>query len=204
MNTHTSITLDYYNSHAESFTANTQLIDFSEIQQIFLHYVPKFGSILDLGCGAGRDSKAFLNAGYLIDAIDGSKEICKIAEAYIGQPVTCAKFQEFTPEKSYDGIWACASLLHLTLEEITALLKILSEHLSPNGCIYMSFKYGDFSGYMNGRFFQYLTEASLQDLIDTIPNLSVIETKITQDLRPGRENDKWLNAFLLLKNKVSI
>lgn len=199
MATHTSITLDYYNTHAESFSADTQLIDFSEHHKNFLHYIPKGGRILDLGCGAGRDSKAFLKAGYKVDAIDGSEKLCKIAEAYIGQPVTCVKFQDFNPLTSYDGIWACASLLHLNSDEIYELLQKLAKHLSPNGCIYASFKYGDFSGFVNGRFFQHMNESSLQHLVDAIPALHILETKITHDLRPERNNERWLNVLLLNK-----
>lgn len=120
---HTDITLDYYNNNASAFTADTQNADFSKLQKDFLHYIPAGGLILDLGCGAGRDIKAFRDTGYNVDAVDGSEDLCKIAESYIGQPVTCTRFQDFEPQGMYDGIWACASLLHLNPDEITELLK---------------------------------------------------------------------------------
>lgn len=196
---HTDRTLEYYNNNASAFTADTQNVDFSDFQKNFLQYIPEGGRILDLGCGAGRDSKAFIDAGYKVDAVDGSAELCRIAESYIGQPVTCARFQDFEPEGMYNGIWACASLLHLSPEEIHAVLTKMAEHLYPSGCMYVSFKYGDFSGYMNGRFFQNMTEKSFGQIIQSIPNLYVAETKTTSDVRPGRESEMWLNQIIRLK-----
>ena len=196
---HTDITLDYYNNNASAFTADTQNVDFSKFQKDFLHYIPAGGLILDLGCGAGRDSKAFRDAGYNVDAVDGSEALCKIAESYIGQPVTCTKFQDFEPQGMYDGIWACASLLHLSPDEITELLKKLVEHLKPSGCMYLSFKYGEFSGFKNGRFFQHMTESSFSQMLQTIPNIRVAELNISKDVRPDRNCEQWLNAILQLK-----
>ena len=106
-------TLDYYNKNAISFIEGTLHVDFSTLQNKFASYIEKGGSILDLGCGSGRDSKAFLEMGYSVVAIDGSQELCKLASKYIGQNVLCSTFQEYSPEELFDGIWACASLLHL-------------------------------------------------------------------------------------------
>ena len=165
---HTDRTLEYYNNNASAFTADTQKVNFSDFQKDFLHFIPDGGRILDLGCGAGRDSKAFLDAGYNVDAVDGSEALCKIAESYIGKSVTCTRFQDFEPHGMYDGIWACASLLHLNLDEITKLLKMLSEHLNPRGYMYLSFKYGEFAGFKNGRFFQNMTEGKFRQLLQEL------------------------------------
>ena len=76
------------------------------LQQEFLSYIPKGGTILDLGCGSGRDSKAFIEQGYAVEAVDGSQEMCKVASEYIGQKVICARFQDYKPNKLFDGVWA--------------------------------------------------------------------------------------------------
>ena len=77
-------TINYYDSNAVEFTETTKKVDFSEIQQVFMSYLSPDASILDFGCGSGRDTKYFLDHGYHVTATDGSAEICKIATDYTG------------------------------------------------------------------------------------------------------------------------
>ena len=139
-------TLDYYNSHADSFREDTIHASMSALQKEFLEMLPAGGRILDLGCGPGRDTRLFLERGFRVTAVDGSEELCRLAEAFTGHPVIHSTFQEFRPGESYDGIWACASLLHLPKEEIVRVIERLSPFLREGGVFYMSFKYGSFSG----------------------------------------------------------
>ena len=190
------LTLDYYNEKARAFCEDTQDVEFSAFQRAFTSHLPSGGRILDFGCGSGRDSKAFLNAGYQVTALDGSEELCRIASEFIGQPVLCSTFQDYVPDGEFDGIWACASLLHLPSEDLVAVMSRLAGSLRLGGCFYVSFKYGDFRGMRNGRFFQDMTEESLGELLTSIPELDVVSTKITGDVRPGREKELWLNVLL--------
>ncbi|MBQ5727952.1 MAG: class I SAM-dependent methyltransferase [Mailhella sp.] len=190
------LTLDYYNEKARAFCDDTQDVEFSAFQRAFTSHIPEGGRILDLGCGSGRDSRAFLNAGYQVTAVDGSVELCRIASEFIGQPVLCATFQDYVPAEVFDGIWACASLLHIPSEELEGLMARLAGSLRRGGCFYVSFKYGDFRGMRNGRFFQDMTEDSLRELLKGIPELEVVSMKITGDVRPGREKELWLNVLL--------
>lgn len=193
-------TLDYYNQQAEAFVANTVNVDFTEIQQRFLAVLPKVEEkplILDLGCGSGRDSKAFLEQGYAVEAVDGSAELCKLATQLLGQPVQCMLFQELKETAKYDGIWACASLLHLPVDELVLVLKQCAAALKPEGGFYMSFKYGEDSGERNGRWFTDMTEASLQQLLTkAVPELKLVEMFITYDVRPERAAERWVNAIV--------
>ena len=189
-------TLEYYNENAASFVEGTRNVDFSVLQTEFSSLVKKGGRILDLGCGSGRDSKAFLNMGYEVVAVDGSPEICKLASEYIGQPVICLAFQDYMPEGTFDGIWACASLLHLKVEDVNVVMKKMAAALSEDGVFYASFKYGSFSGERNGRFFTDLDEGSFEALLEDIPGLVIIKKYITEDVRPGRKAEQWLNVFL--------
>ena len=195
----TKLTLDYYNQQSEKFSESTQNINFSVLQQEFCSFIPKNGHILDLGCGAGRDSKAFINAGYKVTAVDGSAKLCKVASEFIGQDVICETFQKYEPTDMLDGIWACATLLHLSCEDIVKVMNKLSNHLKQGGCFYTSFKYGNFSGIRNGRFFQNMTKEEFNRLLNEMPNYEIISSKITSDVRPGREEEKWLNIFLKRK-----
>lgn len=189
-------TLDYYNSHASDFAEGTRHVDFSPLQNEFISRIRQGGNVLDLGCGSGRDSKAFLACGFQVTAVDGSRELCDLASAYIGQEVICADFREYEPAETFDGIWACASLLHLAKEDILPVIGKLAEHLSDDGCFYLSFKYGDFSGERNGRYFTDMTEETFGDLIRKIPSVEISDQFVTADARPDRSEEKWLNVFL--------
>ena len=192
-------TLSYYDEQAASFVQGTVNVEFSAFQNAFASKVKKGGRILDLGCGSGRDAKAFIDQGFEVIAIDGSSELCKIATKNIGQNVICATFQEYVPDQMLDGIWACASLLHLEEADIKSVMQKLTKKLNEGGCFYVSFKYGTFTGERNGRFFTDMTEESLQKLLKEIPELKVQEQFISEDVRPGRSAEKWLNAFLVKK-----
>lgn len=189
-------TLDYYNKNAESFYNNTVQVSFAGIQNNFLKYLPSGAYILDFGCGSGRDSKAFLDQGYKVDAIDGSIELCRLAEALIRQKVSCIRFQEFVEVNKYDGIWACASILHLEWQELIQVMSKLKDALKPDGCLYTSFKYGDFSGMRNGRYFTDMTEDRFDELLKLVGSFDIIETQITGDVRLGRESEPWINLIL--------
>ena len=190
------ITLDYYNKEADVFFENTVSVDFSKIQEMFLKHIKPGGRILDLGCGSGRDSRAFLERGYEVVAVDGSRELAKIAGAYIGQKVIVADFREFEPEGTFDGIWACASLLHLLREEIAAVMRRMAAHLAEGGCFYASFKYGEFQGERNGRHFTDMTEESFKVLLREAPGLIIEELFTSGDVRANRESEKWLNVLM--------
>lgn len=77
-------TINYYNKYTKSFIQTTRSVDFTNIQNKFLSYLPSGAFILDFGCGSGRDTKYFLKRNYNVTAIDGSEEICKEASKYTG------------------------------------------------------------------------------------------------------------------------
>lgn len=191
----TDYTLDYYNKYAERYVEDTVQVEFSDLQIQFLEMLPDEGTILDLGCGSGRDSKVFKNAGFKVIAVDGSEALCKIASEYLGQEIICCKFQELNMKERMDGIWACASLLHMEKDDVVSTMKKLLAYLNPGGIFYASFKYGTFSGKRNGRFFTDLTEDLFSDILSRISGLTVVKQMITKDARPDR-NEKWLNVFM--------
>lgn len=192
-------TLTYYNQNAQSFTATTVSVDFTATQTRFTAHLPQGATILDFGCGSGRDTKYFLSQGFQVEAIDGSEELCKLASEYTGIPVKHMLFQELDAVEQYDGIWACSSILHLPLEELEPVLEKMAKALKPQGIIYTSFKYGDFAGERNGRYFTDMTDASFAALMQNITALTTEEQWITSDVRPGRGEEKWLNIILRKK-----
>lgn len=192
-------TINYYDINAKEFVEGTLNVDFKATQDKFINKLPAKGYILDFGCGSGRDTKYFLARDFNVDAIDGSIELCKIASEYTNIKVRHMYFNELSIVNKYDGIWACSSILHLSLDDLVDVFKRMSKALKDEGIIYTSFKYGDFSGERNGRYFTDMTEDSFAKLIANVENLKVEEQWITADVRLQRGNEKWLNLILRKK-----
>lgn len=188
-------TLQFYEDNAKSFVSETVNADMCEARQRFLQQLNSGASILDFGCGSGRDTKVFLEQGYRVDAVDGSFELCRIASEYSGIPVKQMLFQDLTTVNMYDGIWACASILHLPRRELIDVLQKICIALKADGVLYTSFKYGEYEGIRNGRYFTDFTKRSLELLITEIPSFQIIEIWLTQDVRPGREEERWINLL---------
>ena len=189
-------TVEYYNKNAEQFLAETMNVEFSETQNAFLKLLPDGAMILDFGCGSGRDALEFLRQGYQVDATDGSVEMCHAASELTGLPVRQMLFQDLNEKEKYDGIWACSSILHLSRTTLKNVLVKMCMALKDGGIAYSSFKYGTFEGKRNDRYFTDFTEKSFEDFISGINGLKIEKMWITADVRPGREQEKWLNIIL--------
>ena len=189
-------TIEYYNQNADMFAQGTRLVDFTVVQERFRKMLPVGSRILDFGCGSGRDTKYFLEKGYWVEATDGSSELCKLASAFTGIEVKEMLFQDLDARGKYEGIWACSSILHLSKRELLPVIRKMCDALKDNGVIYTSFKYGDFEGERNGRYFTDFTEDTFDKFIKVIQELTIEEEWITSDVRPGRGEEKWLNLIL--------
>lgn len=189
-------TLEYYKENAANFADTTGTLDFHETEDRFLSYLSDGAAVLDLGCGAGRDAKYFLSKGYRVTAVDGSPELCRIASQNTGIEVRCELFEDPSDIEAYDGIWACASILHLPKEELRNVFAKIAWALKPGGILYTSFKYGTFEGERNGRYFTDFTEETFAEFMAGNNTLINIETWTSADVRPGRGDEKWLNLIL--------
>ena len=189
-------TLEYYSRNAESFIKTTASVDFQETQDRFLRCLEPGSRILDLGCGSGRDARYFLKKGYQVDATDGSAEICRLASEYTGIPVKQMLFSELDAVSEYNGIWACASILHLPEEELRDVMHRIGTALKEGGIFYTSFKYGDFAGERKGRYFRDFTEESFREFLKDFHEFRMTDQWITCDVRPNRGEERWLNVLL--------
>ena len=151
-------TLKFYNENAKSYVEQTKNGDMSSVYSRFLKHLDNGAYILDYGCGSGRDSKYFLEHGYRVKAIDGSGELCKLASSYIGQDVECMTFDKLRDVDTYDGIWACSSIIHVERNDLIYILRKMLYSLKNNGTIYTCFKIGDKEIIQDGKYFNYLTK----------------------------------------------
>ena len=135
MDKSTRETIGYYDANAKSYVAETANVEFGELQREFARRLPRGGRVLDLGCGSGRDSLAFLKAGFEVDAVDGSAQMVEAASGLTGLPVAHALFEDFEPQGPYDGIWACSSLLHVPASKLASVIAKYVEGMPPNGSL---------------------------------------------------------------------
>lgn len=191
-----SQTLQFYNQNAKEFFEHTVGLDLSAWHAPFLALLPPGGHILDAGCGSGRDSRRFLQLGYQVTAFDASPTMVERATKVTGLPVRLLRFQEVDYDAKFDGVWACASLLHIPKTEIFAAMRRLVNALKPGGIFYASFRFGAEESYQDGRIFNNYTEDSFRELAAQFPMLDVLSIQLTQDTRPDRAEMLWIHGIM--------
>lgn len=182
-------TLDFYDRNAEEYGGMTFPADMSETRQVFLNLLKDGDSVLDLGCGSGRDSKSFMDAGYRVTAVDGSAGMCAVAERNTGLTVRHLLFSELDYEEEFDGIWACASLLHVPSAELPAILSLVRKALKEYGVFFCCFKKGWGERKDGERFYTDFMPNSLSDLLEE-NGFMVVRIWET----PGPNGATWVNA----------
>lgn len=187
-------TIDYYNQFADEFAQATLHVDMETLYQPFLAELPESALILDLGCGSGRDTLAFKNKGYQVDAIDYSEVLVERATQLTGIAVQQQSFYEIDIHDVYDGVWACASLLHCDRNRLPDVLKRIHSALRCGGICYMSFKYGTTDREKDGRAFTDLDEQQAKALLDQLNSVELLHQWSTVDKRPDR-SEEWLNIL---------
>lgn len=186
------MSISYYDANAEAYFSDTVDADVSGLRERFLAHVPPRGHILDAGCGSGRDARAFAEAGYQITAFDASAEMVKRAAAYTGLAVTQMTFDDMTWADEFDGIWACATLLHVPRDKLSSTFARFARALRRGGVWYLSVKHGTDDRVVGARTFTDMTEQETRDRLEGV-GLSVIDLWVTDDVRPGRA-DRWVNT----------
>ena len=185
----------YYEDKAEEYLARTSQLDMESLYKPFLELIPAGGTILDAGCGPGRDVLAFLKQGFRVTAFDASEKMVEIASTQTGVAALQMRFQELKYKQKFDGIWACASLLHVPFCELEDVLTRFRRALKTRGICFMSFKQGNGERFEDGRRFIDFTEATLQQKLADISGLSILRTWGTED-QAGRSGVQWVNALI--------
>lgn len=189
-------TIDYYNDHAEEYFAGTAGVDLAGLYERFLAQVPCGGRIMDLGCGSGRDVRWFRDHGYDARGLDASAELVRIARDNFGILVECGLIEDWIADEPFDGIWCCASLMHMDDASIAGFAGNLKHNLRPGGVLYLSVKSGVETGSdERGRYFRDFTEDDIRRLAE-MSGMTVGEIWYTED-KLARNNFKWLNGLMI-------
>ncbi len=188
------MSIDYYDRNGAIFFAGSAYADRSATRARFLAHVPAGGAILEAGCGSGRDALAFSKLGYAVTAFDGSAKMVELARAHSGLAVLHKRFEEVDWTQTFDGIWSCASLLHVARAGLPDAMSRLARALQPGGAWFMSFKYGDSERLATERHFTDMNEDLLAAAIAQT-GLTVADLWVSNDARPERRGERWANAI---------
>jgi 2-polyprenyl-3-methyl-5-hydroxy-6-metoxy-1,4-benzoquinol methylase len=188
------MSIDYYNKNGEAYFRETVAADVHELRRRFLFYLNPGASILDAGCGSGRDAAAFAKSGFTVTAFDASWTMVRLATAHAGITVHQLEFDQVRWENDFDGVWASASLLHVPRERLPGALNKLVAALRPGGVLFASFKYGTADRQLGDRSFTDMTENTLEQLFASA-GLDATEIWISKDVRPERAQELWVNGI---------
>lgn len=145
MSDYVSQTIDVYNSIALAYAKQAVKHGPGIQRRHFCSLVKKGGKILDVGCGSGRDCAYFVKKGFETIGVDLSEKLLEIARSnvpkatFLKQDIRNLSF----PTNYFDGIWACASLLHIKHDEILATLRSWFTLLKSGGVLFIHVKKGE-------------------------------------------------------------
>ncbi len=188
--------MNYYSNNASAYIEKTKDLDMSSEITRLLKALGGKGTILDLGFGSGRDSLYFQNLGYEVYSLDSTKEFCEHGRKIGLKNVIEGYAQDLNFQNQFDGIWACASLLHLSSEDLIITLNKCKDALKKDGIMYASFKYGDFEGLRDDRFYNDMTKDKFMQICNQT-ELHCINSWISFD-KQNRSN-KWISFLLCSK-----
>ena len=186
---------NYYENNAERYAAETFSADMSEQYQSFLPLLKKGAKILDVGSGSGRDACYFQKQGYQVTALEPSKNLDREIRKVFSGELVCSDIQNYRTTERYDGIWACASLIHLQEEEVLHFFEKIDLYLEDSGIIYVSGKNGISTGEVeDGRFFLEFTEQLVEKILTVTKQLKLENLWYTEDVN-SRKGFRWLNVI---------
>ena len=190
MHFNTDQTVDYYNQNASAFISRTINIDMSDAYHRFLELLPEGARVLDACCGSGRDSKYFVDQGLDVVAFDASEKMVNHAREYAGVKVEKLRLDQLQYTEEFDGVWACASLLHVRKDEFVSTFQNLVNALKSSGVIYVSLKQSESNEPAGGRHFSYYSAGEINGIISLQADLELIEIWIEE-----RVDFKWINVL---------
>ena len=176
MGNETETTIQSYNKTAQQYAQNVANLQKTNSIASFASLLPANALVLDMACGSGRDAKIFSEKGFNVTGVDLSEEMLKIATQ------TCPKaefklmdIRQLNFDNQYfDGVWACAALLHIPKREIPPLISGVSRVLKSGGIFYIGVKEGDGEGFVKDtryegdiiKFYSYFKSGELEGILN--------------------------------------
>jgi SAM-dependent methyltransferase len=189
------VSIRFYDENAEDFFRRSLETPILDQQRRFADLLSPGARVLDAGCGSGRDARIFREWGYDVTATEAAPKLAELATAHAGVPVQVMTFEEMDWTEAFDGIWACASLLHVPRGELPAILRRLNRALVPGGVWFMSFKYGRGERQAGLRRFTDVDEVDAAAVLAEAGGLQLLSIEVTEDVRADRAGERWLSLF---------
>lgn len=189
------MSIGFYEDNAEAFFRGSVDADMAADWRAFAAELHAGDRVLDAGCGSGRDALGFVRLGFEVTAMEASPKLAALARLHTGLPVQVLTFDQVAWREAFEGVWACASLLHVPRVGLADAVGRLRDALVPGGVLWMSFKFGKGERQVEGRHFTDLDEAGADALLAKVGGLELLWTKVAGDVRPGREHERWLSVL---------
>lgn len=186
-------TKHYYEKNAQEYFNRTIKLDMTFAYKLFLKYIHPPAKILDIGSGAGRDTKYFSDLGFQVVSVDASAAMAKLSTQYTGQQTIHCNLEDLSFGAEFDGIWCSGVLLHFDQEHVIVALNKLVQLLKPKGIGFISFKYGTSVGFKEERFLLDQNESSLMTLLSKINHIEPLEIALQPD---EQGNIIWINCII--------
>lgn len=188
-------TLRFYEENALGYSRSTSSRSMDDSLVPFSNLITPGGSIIDLGCGSGRDLVSFLRLGFRPVGLDLSRNLAEIAAQISDCPVVVGDLSSPPfADSSFDAAWASASLLHLRPEDLHSALMEVARILRPPGVFFSSVKEGHGSSRdADGRLFTYYGENEWRVRLEE-SGFSVLHQRMTAQNSTRRDDDKWISC----------
>jgi len=188
--------MDYYDKFANEFFERSVSADLEEMYRHFLPHVTRGGKILDIGAGSGRDILHFRQQGYEVLGLEPFRELAALGRSYSGGEIVEVLLENTDFNSEFDGVWACASLLHFRKVDLPHIFQKIEKALKKDGALYCSFKAGHFEGIREQRYFTDLSKQELKRLIEE--NTELVAQKIwTSHEERDSESIQWINGLFI-------
>ncbi len=186
----------FYSKNTDSYISETLDIELTNALDVFTENLQGNATLLDIGCGSGRDTLYFKSQGYHVVATDMVSDMAEAASKKIFQKVLVRSCFNLGFVNEFDGIWASACLLHCPKSEFMSALLSIASALKRGGIAYISLKQGKGEALDSlGRFFSYFTEKELIYFFDEIEELSIFNLWLDES---NFRNTKqvWINLLV--------
>lgn len=196
-------TQQYYDTHAKEYAAATLPARLPDVWRLLTERLKPGSTLLDLGCGAGRDLKYFSEIGYQVVGVDFSKELVEIAERESGHDVILADFRKLPfAADTFDAVLAIASLLHLPPQDLPQTLRAIWTVLRSGGIFVASVKKGVGERVDNkGRFFADYQPQGWRELLEQAGFVEVEIHEMTEHRKSGTHKSRVIDWVVSLSVK---